>query len=114
MIDDLNKIYELALSVEPKDYTSGNIKFERYVKAASPQVVTRLINRLQAAESELSAMRAELDKMKEQVPDIEKILGKLNHVLKMNRDVMTGTGVVYIEEVCRMLSPTPTSDEAKS
>lgn len=26
-------------------------------------------------------------------------LEKLNHVLKMNRDVMTNTGVVYVEEV---------------
>lgn len=32
-------------------------------------------------------------------------IAKLNHVLKMNRDCMTTTGVVYIEQVIASLSP---------
>jgi len=57
--------------------------------------------------AKLNEHREQVTPNKAEVKDWSLQIIKLNHVLKMNADVMTGTGVEYIKQVIEDLKPLP-------
>ena len=96
-------------------YMSGKLNILlRDIDRHTPDEAARVLARLAKVADESVLLESEFLQPSSAVAvhDVDEILVKLNHVLKMNQDVMTGTGVVYIEEVISMLStPTPPKDE---
>jgi hypothetical protein len=64
---DLDKIYEAALLVEPKDFTAGNEKFESFVKIANANSVCRMIDEIKQLIQKLKAAEAENFELRQQL-----------------------------------------------
>ncbi len=71
---DLDKIYAAALLVEPKDFQSGNAKFEHFVKLANPNAVCRLIDEIKQLSQKLNASEADNLMAKNQLTNLRATL----------------------------------------